>query len=650
MANHFELGNHRFTLAAGGLRVESLAAGGGLPVAPVLSFRLCEAGHTPVPLRILRISLNADGSGTFHGAAGQNVTLDGTIEAVPEVGGFLVEAGLVNVTEQMRVALAVDLALPGEADPRWLVPGFFYLDNRPPGSRRLYPAYSEIERDHRRLISSSWAFRSDRAATPLVACWTYGAFAWLAPDPIFGRSEDMPEGVGMAGLHLGSEDGQPAVGADFPYRETPAKFSFCHEDRTDPEETFADLPLQTVLPVRFRFGIGAPDLHAYAPVMKYLHREFTPKPDPAAQPPLEIAERDAHVGLLRWHYDSRHKAIFESAAFDRHFGQKGAYTERPFMHAGWLGGILSAYTLLWAGRESGHEESIKAGTAVIDKFAQDRAPCGTIFPVWAEEKGWACSFGPEDGLAHSRTVGEGILFLLRAIALELRSGQSHPQWATAALSSLTYAMGSQREDGCFPAYFDLTTGRPVDYHGCAGLSWVAALAIGASLLDHSYFREVALRGGEYYSRFVLNGFLYGSIEDQPCTPTSDDCFIALIAYMALYEVDRDDRWLDLARKSADLALTWRFSYNVMFDPGTILDLYRFQTRGGDISSLACPVTGCGGLLAHQELIKLSRYLGDSFYRERAEEARRFAAQLVVTEEGMLNGRLGMVAAQIFHTD
>src|SRR5690606_24139376 len=132
--------------------------------------------------------------------------------------------------------------------------GFFYADNRPPGSRRLYPAYSEIERDHRRLISSSWAFRSDRAATPFVGCWTYGVFVWISADPIFGQNEDMPEGVGMTGLHLGSEDGQPAVGVDFPYRETPAKFSFCHEDRTEAEETFADLPLQTVLPVRFRFG------------------------------------------------------------------------------------------------------------------------------------------------------------------------------------------------------------------------------------------------------------------------------------------------------------------------------------------------------------------------------------------------------------
>jgi hypothetical protein len=650
VANQVQIGGHRFTLSPLGIRVEKVGDFSSLPVSPVLSFKLTEAGHNPVPLRIVRLVQEAGGAVAFHGSVGQFIALDGTIEAVPELDAFVVSASLVNVTEQMRIRLAVHLGLPGEADPRWLAPGFFYLNNKPPGSRRLYPSYSDINLDQRKLVSTHWSFRSDRLATPLVCCWTYGCMGWIATEPIFGRSDDAPEGIGMSGLHFGAEDGQPTVGADFPYREFPAKFSFCHEDRTDPEETFAEVPLQTQFPVRFHFGFGAPDLHAYAPIIRHLHAEFTRSDQVLLHTPPEIAEHEAHVGLLRWHYDNRQVAIFESATFDRHFGRHGTYIERPYMHAGWLGGIFSAYTLLWAGRETKHEESVAAGLAVIDKFAKERAPCGTIFPVWAEEKGWSCSFGSEDGAAHSRTVAEGILFLLRAMALELRDGHSHPTWVSAALASLTYAMGAQREDGCLPAYYDLTTGRPVDYEGCGGLAWVAALATGSALLDQSYFREVAVKGGEYYATYVRNAFLYGSVEDQPCTPTCDDCWVALMAYIALYELEHDVKWLALARMAADLALTWRFTYNVAWDRNTVLHHHDFQTLGGDISSVACPVTGCTGLVAYQELMKLAAFTGDDHYRQRAEEARWFATQLVVTDDGMYNARAGMVAGQVFHTD
>lgn len=557
---------------------------------------------------------------------------------------------LQNATEEMHLRLRVQIVLTGEAEPRWLVPGFFYKDNRPEGCSRLYPGFSELGHNPRRLISSYWAFRSDRAALPVVFCWSHGAFGWISTEGVFGQSKDLPRGHGVSGLFLGVESGQPCYSVEFPYRETPQKYSFCHEDKTEPEELYLHLPVNTPLHTTLEFGLGKPDLHAYANVIKKLYVERQDRHVMRLRAPVEESEYAAHVGLLRWHYSGRSQAIYETAVFDMQFGRDGGHVERPHMHTGWLSGGLPAYSLLWAGRESKHNESITAGVAVINKITSALSPAGTIFPVWTDEAGWACSYAPEDGTAHSRTIAEAILFIIRAINLELKHDSNHPQWTEAVKSTLNYATGAQREDGAFPTYFDLSVGRPVSYEGAGGIGWIAAAAAGYALLQIPHLKEVATRGGDYYARMVRDEFMYGSVEDQPLVPTCDDPHWALISYLLLYEVDRDPKWLDLARRSADLALTWRMGYNILFDPESMAGRYNLRTRGGDISSIASPTLGSNGLVSYREMIRLAQYTGDDYYRHRAEDARLYAAQMICRSDGQYNGRRGMAPGQLFHTD
>ncbi|MCC6547087.1 hypothetical protein IT570_07950 [Candidatus Sumerlaeota bacterium] len=647
-----QVGKYQLSFESRGLRLQRTGDAQPVIVTPLLMFTITEAGSPPAIFQIQRLVPAGPNAADFHGFTSQRLALYGRITAAAEgLDALRVEMRVENAVDEMRIRVSAQMILTGEADPRWLVPGVFYGNNRPPGSTRVYPTYSEINRDLRKLVSNNWALRSDRAATPLVCAWTYGCFGYVSTQGVFGRTRENPEGVGMTGLHFGSEEGQPTLGVDFPYREVPVKFSFCHEDKIEPEETFVVLPKATPMVTTFLAGIDQPDLHAHGRVVRYLYYADEKENPPAkAAAPLEEQEQVAHAGLLRWHFDSRQAALYESASFDRHFGRKGAYTERAHMHAGWLSGALPAYALLHAGRESKHVESINAGVAILNKFTGAIAPGGTIFPAWTEENGWSCSFGPEDGTAHSRTVAEAVLFILRSLGLEIRNSTNHHQWYEAALSSLNYAMGAQRDDGAFPCYYDLTTGRPTSFDGCGGLPWIAAFATGSSLLQKPHFREVAIKAGDYYAKFVRNGLLYGTVEDLNCVPTSDDCHWALVAYINLYELDRDTKWLALAKKAADLALTWRFSYNVAFTRNSMLGRYEIATRGGDITSVASPATGCQGLISYREMVKLANFIGDDYYRSRAEDARLFAQQLVVREDGQYNGREGMAAGLLFHTD
>jgi hypothetical protein len=97
-------------------------------------------------------------------------------------------------------------------------------------------------------------------------------------------------------------------------------------------------------------------------------------------------------------------------------------------------------------------------------------------------------------------------------------------------------------------------------------------------------------------------------------------------------------------------LTFRYTYDVAFDPHTILGEYRFGTRGTDQASPANQHLHHFGLLCTPELIELSRVTGDDHYRQRAVEALTAWRQFVARTDGDFNAMRGMVSERFYQTD
>ncbi|MDQ4030449.1 MAG: hypothetical protein M3168_05350, partial [Actinomycetota bacterium] len=87
------------------------------------------------------------------------------------VDGFSFD-GALTVTyegaEPVDAGIRVELELAPTDDPRWLVPGVFYGENRPERCSRIYPRFVPGRVDVERMESDSWSFRADRCATPAV--------------------------------------------------------------------------------------------------------------------------------------------------------------------------------------------------------------------------------------------------------------------------------------------------------------------------------------------------------------------------------------------------------------------------------------------------------------------------------------------------
>jgi hypothetical protein len=540
----------------------------------------------------------------------------------------------------VRAAIRFVLPLPDRTgQPWWLIPGAFYGENRPAANSRTFPRFAIGADDPAGMVSDHWEFRADRAATPAVFGWTKSGGAALVAD------ETTP--LGMTGLGFGHDasSGQASLWLRFPFAETPV--SYYGSGRPNPPQRHCHTwqpGERTVLDIAI-YALPA-DRHAYAPVLREQHQRLS-----AAAPlhpwvsPEQAAELAAH-GLLRWHYDPDPGVLLETVGFDREItGQDGKPVDRQAMHVGWVSGIPWAYALLRHGIRTGDEAPTAAARRIIDFCCADRSPSGTFWGVWYRDKGWTQSWSAVRHSLHSRTLGEATVFLLRA----LRLSPANSAWMDAARGNLDAVIARQRADGNLGSAHHALTGQVLSWSGSAGLAWVNALAEAGALDEDGRYLAAAQRAGEYYASFVTDEFPHGAPEDVDLAPTSEDGYVALMAYAALYRRTGRADWLDLARRSADWLLTFRYSYNTAFAPGTPLHAYGFASRGADTASPSNQHLHAYGLVCTAELAELSAASGDPYYVERAREALACFRQFVARFDGDFNAYRGMVTERYYQT-
>lgn len=540
------------------------------------------------------------------------------------------------------LGLQVSFDLAGSGRPTWMIPGAFYKENRPEGCARIYPRYSYGGGALDQLVSDSWSFRADRTALPAVFAWNDSLCAALCTDH---RSP-----LGLSGVGFRGNAGGTSIWLNFPYREEPVTYhgssdawpADCATHRWSPGEQQS---------VQFRLYLAPPDTHAYDPFIRAMYDIHKGENELRAWMGIERGAELAAHGLYHWHYHPEHHALYETATFDRDAGDPvGIRGDRPHMHVGWVSGTPYAHALLMYGRREGNEHYVDAAVRVLDKIAGGIAPCGAFWAEWTLERGWGTGWNPRREWLQARTLAEATLFMVRALSLEREQGQIHPDWESAALSNLRFAVASQRDDGNYGSYYHFERGDVEEWDGAAGIVWIAALLEGAAYFEEPGFTESAFRAGRYYRRFVDDDYIYGAPEDVHLAPTSEDAYNAVLAYVLLYEAERSSEWLDLARRAADWMMTFRWTYNLDFPERTILARYDFRSRGGDHASPSNQHLGSYGLICLPEMLRLWRYTGDRYYLDRTRDNLACFLQFVAREDGDFNAYKGMVSERFYNTN
>lgn len=543
-------------------------------------------------------------------------------------------------TEAADAAVRVSIRIPDAAEPWWLIPGLFYGDNRPAENDRPYPRFeraSRAEAANDPFISDEWHFRSDRAATPAVFVWPAPGSAGIA------LSAPPVTSLGLTGLGFAVDGDAAVLSATFPAREFPVTYYGDAEPR-EAEVLRHPFSPGDIVELTVRVHELSADRHDYARVLRELHAESAASAPLRPWMDIPSAANLSAAGLLRWHYDPDPGVLLETVGFDREVsGRDGRSVDRQAMHVGWVSGIPWAYAMLRHAYRTDDAALRQAAEKVIDFCTAELSPSGTFWGVWYRESGWTQSWTQHHRGLHGRTLGEATQFLVRAVALSGRD-----DWRQAAVSNLDAVVARQRDDGNLGSIHHAETGEVLVWDGSAGLAWVGALAEAAEW-DERYL-PAAERAGGWYARLVLDEDLHGAPEDVDLAGTSEDGYVAVMAYMALHRATGDPRWLDLARRAADFALSFRYTYDVDFAPTSMLGIYDFGTRGADQASPSNQHLHAYGLIMTREMLQLTDATGDGHYRERALESLACFRQFVARFDGDFNAYRGMVTERYYQTE
>ncbi|MCY0879235.1 MAG: hypothetical protein OWU84_09875 [Firmicutes bacterium] len=528
-----------------------------------------------------------------------------------------------------------------DAPPCWLVPGMFYKTNRPEESTRLYPRFAARPTPaDDPFTAAAWAFRGDRLPVPAV-------FAQQADGRWYGLSTAAEGPHGQRGVAFGYDaaDHRAYIGLNLPYEEAPLAYTTGVREPAYEADWLVLSRDEQVTWVFYRF-VGPRAPHGYDPFVRYLYRQYS-----AASPlnPWMSVEEAADLtayGLYRWHYAPADRALYETVAFDR----EGYDGDRRHMHVGWVSGAPWAYALLQHGLRVENRAYCDAAREVLDHITEGMAPAGILYGEWTQESGFQPGWTGSSGAVHTRTLGEAVWFLLRAWDRDRACGMTHPQWEAVVRAHLDFLAEIERNGNLGTYYDPLQRGRVLRWDGTGGLIWIPALVAASRIFGEQHWLDLAQRAGRYYAASVIEGDLYGAPEDVDRSPSSEDGYNAVIAYVHLYEATQDPDWLELARMSAQWTLTFRWTHNLSFSPHTILGAYDFRTRGADLASPANNHLHSYGLLALPEFLRLSDYTRDHYFRERTRDNLFCFLQFIARADGDFNALRGMVGERYYQTD
>ena len=218
-----------------------------------------------------------------------------------------------------------------------------------------------------------------------------------------------------------------------------------------------------------------------------------------------------------------------------------------------------------------------------------------------------------------RQLGDGLEAVLDAYVFEKKRGRLHTDWLEYCVRAADWLLPLQAENGSFV--------RAYRYDGSPCLDSKASTPCIVRFFLQLYLvtgredlKEAAIRAGKWAYEHQFLGFEYrGGTCDQSDVMDKESGIYALFAFLALYDVTKDEKWLPAACGAADYVETFTFVWHFPVDmPYPAHPFARWHisgtsnvtvgTGGGDVYMAACPYV----------YYRLALLTGDDQYRDFAE--------------------------------
>ena len=255
------------------------------------------------------------------------------------------------------------------------------------------------------------------------------------------------------------------------------------------------------------------------------------------------------------------------------------------------------YQLLRWGRLRDDAEAVEKGLGILDFWAEHTMTDAGFPRLWVH----LSAHRDEPQPIWIRQIGDGLEAILDAYVFEKKRGAAHESWLDYCVRTADWLSGVQNDDGSFyRSYHD-------DGSCCmdskASTQCVVRFLVQLYLVTkQERYLGMAVRAGEWSRVHQYEGFEYrGGPCDTSDIMDKESGIYAMFAYIALYDLSGDRKWLEAACGAADYTETFTFVWHFpVYNPYPAHPFNRYHisgqsnvsvgTAGGDIYMAACSYT------------------------------------------------------------
>lgn len=492
----------------------------------------------------------------------------------------------------------------GLQDYAVFIPGIWYRRNE----NVVQHAFGSSPSDRYYLI------RTTRMALPYVELYRqqageYIAMKHLSPAPSTGRMENSADWLVDASLQYASMGIRNEGAAELVYQFPGSEGEKNYIDARTPWARRSH-PLQEGFRQEYSLALTAGAAKDDYEAMRRVWRFYYEKEKPVhTKADVEKVYRDS-VELLNVYCQEYNKAVglpFWATV------PEGTVCDISFQ-MGFVGQqTMCAYHLLRYGYEQGQWDMVAKAGRIINFWVQESARDSVIPRVWYNA--FPDTFR-KDYPTYTRTAADGMEGILACFLYAKREGRTEQEWLDFCIRYADWLAENQNADGSWYRAYD-ETGSPVQ-KGIFNTTNVIRFLVNLYWeTKREIYRMAALRAGDFcYEKIFLPMQYVGGTADNDNTLDKEAGMIAVYAFMALYDMDGEERWLEAAQGAADFTETWTYAWDYQVKPykgNAVFD------RAG-ITGLSLIATGHShadvmmGYMPY-EYYRLYLHTGDTHYRE-----------------------------------
>lgn len=221
--------------------------------------------------------------------------------------------------------------------------------------------------------------------------------------------------------------------------------------------------------------------------------------------------------------------------------------------------IANGALLIREGLNSSDVTLKSKGEQIVDFWADKSLASSGIPRIWYDPSPQTWRNMP----THLRNVGDGMNGLLYAWNLEKKNGTDKGKWLKTASKVADWLLSVQNTDGSFYQQYDVMNGSVMNNTKNNTSNVVPFLVDLYNITGTDKYKQAALKAGGFIYQEIHQNFKYaGGAADNPNVPDKEAVSMALRAFLALYDLDKNNSWLDASKQAAYYYQTWVYSWDV----------------------------------------------------------------------------------------